>query len=99
VGYSARFALLMYATCKSYVEDAEVFEPITAESERELEVYLADKTALLVPKFYEKYFSAGATELIRNFGGTVIDCYYKMDEGSVLYLESKIKRLLEAKSI
>lgn len=99
VGYSLRFARLMYNTCKAYVEDAEVFEPITAESETELEAYLKDKTVVLVPKFYEKYFSARATELIQNFGGAVIDCYYKMDEGSVLYLESKIKRLLDAKTI
>ena len=99
VGCSPRFARLMHTTCKAYVEDAQVFEPITAESETELKAYLADKTVVLVPKFYEKYFSAGATDVIRNFGGTVIDCYYKMDEGSVLYLESKIKRLLAAKSI
>lgn len=99
VGCSPRFARLMHATCKAYVEDAEVGEPITAESKLALEAYLADKTVVLVPKFYEKYFSADATELIRNFRGAVIDCYYKMDEGSVLYLESKIKRLLAAKSI
>lgn len=98
VGCSPRFARLMHTTCKAYVEDAEVFEPITAES-KDLKIYLQDKTVVLVPKFYEKYFSAEATELIRNFDGTVIDCYYKMDEGSVLYLESKIKRLLDAKSI
>ena len=98
VGSSARFAQLMYNTCKTYVEDAEVYEPTTAEAE-DLEVYLKDKTVVLVPKFYEKYFSASATELIQKFGGRVIDCYYKMDEGSVLYLESKIKRLLDAKSI
>ncbi len=99
VGYSPRFARLMYNTCKTYVEDAEVFDPVTAESETELEAYLKDKTVVLVPKFFEKYFSLAAAELIRNFPGTVIDCYYKMDEGSVLYLESKIKRLLAAKSI
>lgn len=98
VGNSLRFARLMHSTCVAYAEDVEVFEPITAESE-DLEAYLKNKTVVLVPKFYEKYFSADATELIRNFSGAVIDCYYKMDEGSVLYLESKIKRLLEAKSI
>ena len=98
VGSSLRFGQLMHSTCVAYAEDIGVFEPITAESEA-LETYLKDKTVVLVPKFYEKYFSAGATELIRNFSGRVIDCYYKMDEGSVLYLESKIKRLLAAKSI
>ena len=98
VGSSSRFARLMHSTCVTYAEDVEIFDPITAESE-ELETYLKDKTVVLVPKFYEKYFSAAATELIRNFTGTVMECYYKMDEGSVLYLESKIKRLLDAKSI
>ena len=98
VGSSLRFAQLMHSTCVAYAEDIQVFEPITAESE-ELEAYLKDKTVVLVPKFYEKYFSADAAELIRNFGGMVMECYYKMDEGSVLYLESKIKRLLAAKSI
>ena len=99
IGHSARFAQLMYNTCTTYVEDARIFEPIIADSESELKAYLADKTVVLVPKHYERYFSAGAAELLRNFSGKLIDCYYKMDEGSVLYLESKIKRLLEAKSI
>ena len=52
-----------------------------------------------MPKFYEKYFSAQTLELLRGFGGNVIDCYYEMDEGSVLFLEAKIKRLLEEKTI
>jgi len=99
IGHSTRFGRLMHNTCLTYAEDVQVFEPITAESQTGLEAYLTDKTVVLVPKHYEKYFSAGAVELLRNFKGILIDCYYKMDEGSVLYLESKIKRLLEAKSI
>ena len=99
IGYSQRFAQLMYTTCKTYVEDAVVFEPVTAGAEDGLQRYLEDKSVVLVPKDYEKYFSTQAVELLRSFDGTLIDCYYEMDEGSVLYLESKIKRLLEAKSI
>lgn len=99
IGHSARFARLMYNTCVTYAEEAEIFEPITAESEVALKDYLKGKTVVLVPKHYARYFSAEAVELLRGFSGTLIDCYYKMDEGSVLYLESKIKRLLEAKSI
>ena len=99
VGYSQRFGKLVYNTCKAYAEDARVFEPITAVSEAELKSYLKGKNVILVPKFYEKYFSAGAVELLHNFTGTLVECYYKMDEGSVLYLETKIKRLLEGKTI
>ncbi len=99
VGYSQRFGQLMYSTCKTYVEDAQIFEPITAVSEAELKSYLKDKGVVLVPRFFEKYFSAQAVEILRNFGGTLVDCYYEMDEGSVLYLETKIKRLLERKII
>lgn len=99
IGHSVRFARLMYNTCMNYLEEVQVSEPTVAESETALKAYLADKTVVLVPKHYEKYFSAGAVELLRNFSGILIDCYYKMDEGSILYLESKIKRLLEAKSI
>ena len=99
VGYSQRFARLMHTTCKNYVDGVEVFEPITADSETELKAYLQGKTVVLVPKSYEKYFSAQAVELLHDFAGTIIDCYYEMDEGSVLYLEAKIKRLLEAKSL
>ena len=99
VGYSQRFAQLMYTTCKTYVEEAEVFEPVVAVTETELKTYLADKSVVLVPKSYEKYFSTGIVKILKEFSGTVVDCYYEMDEGSVLYLESKIKRLLEAKTI
>ena len=99
IGYSQRFGQLMYTTCCSYVEDAKVFEPITAASEVDVKEYLKGKDAVLVPKFYEKYFSAQATEQLCGFSGNVIDCYYEMDEGSVLFLEAKIKRLLEEKTI
>lgn len=99
VGYSKRFAQLMHTTCKTYVEEAEVFEPVAAVTEAELKAYLADKSVVLVPKSYEKYFSAEIVKILKDFEGNLVDCYYEMDEGSVLYLESKIKRLLEAKTI
>ncbi len=99
IGYSQRFGKLMYNTCKTYIEDAQVFGPITPTSETEIKYYLKDKSVVLVPKSFEKYFNSGAVEILRNFSGTLVDCYYEMDEGSVLYLESKIKRLLEGKTI
>ena len=54
---------------------------------------------LLVPKHYRKYFTPSVADLIAQFDGEIIECYYEMDEGSLLYLENKIKRLLEEKTI
>lgn len=99
VGYSQRFSQLVYSTCKTYAEETEVCEPLTSVAETELKKYLKNKTVLLVPKNYEKYFGAGVVELLKGFAGALVECYYEMDEGSTLYLENKIKRLLEAKTI
>ena len=99
VGYSQRFGQLVYSTCKTYAEEAEVFEPLNATSETELRQYLDGKNIVLVPKSFEKYFSAATVEILKSFSGSLVECYYEMDEGSVLYLEAKIERLLDAKSI
>ena len=79
VGYSKRFAQLMHTTCKTYVEEAEVFEPVTAVTETELKAYISDKSMVLVPKSYEKYFGAGIVKLLKDFDGVLVDCYYEMD--------------------
>lgn len=99
VGYSQRFGQLVYTTCKTYVEEAEIAEPLVFAADTELKRYLEGKSVVLVPKSYEKYFGAGAVEILRGFAGELVECYYEMDEGSVLYLENKIKRLLEGKTI
>lgn len=99
IGYSQRFGNLLHSTCQTYAEDVMLNQPVTAGSDAEVERYLQDKDAVLVPKSYEKYFGAQTVELLRNFDGALIDCYYEMDEGSVLFLEAKIKRLLEEKTI
>ena len=99
LGYSSRFSQLLYHTCQTYGEEAIVHQPMVLESEGDVAAYLKGKDAILVPRAYEKYFSAQAVEHLRRFDGQLIECYYVMDEGSVLYLEAKIKRLLEDKVI
>lgn len=99
LGYSQRFGQLVYTTCKTYGEEIEVAEPLVSPGEAELKEYMEGKSVLLVPKSYEKYFSTGTVEILKGFAGALVDCYYEMDEGSVLYLENKIKRLLEGKTI
>lgn len=99
VGYSHKFARLLRDSCQAYAEDVLVADPLFAPTEDVLAAYLVDKDALLLPKGSEKYFSIRITEQLRRFEGEQIECYYEMDEGSVLYLEAKIKRLLEDKTI
>lgn len=99
IGFSDRFAELLYETCQTYAEDVPMDQPLVLTSDADVEEYLKGKDAVLVPRSYEKYFSAQSVDALRRFGGQLIDCYYEMDEGSVLYLEAKIKRLLEEKSL
>lgn len=97
LGYSARFAELLYESCKIYNEDVELYTP--AESFTDIRKYIKDKDVLLVPRFYEKQFSSDVLDTLSKFGGNIINCNYEMDEGSILYLETKVKRLVDEKTI
>jgi len=99
LSYSQRFGQLLYTTCQTYTEDVLLTQPKTEGSVADLPVFLREQDAVLVPRSYEKYFGSQTLEQLRSFHGTLIDCYYEMDEGSVLYLEAKIKRLLEEKTV
>lgn len=99
MGYSGRFCELLHTTCESYAEDVILDEPMIFAPEVDVASYLKGKDAVLVPKFYEQYCSTQAADALRRFKGELIHCYYEMDEGSILYLETKIKRLLEEKRI
>ena len=97
LSHSQRFGMLMQRTLKHYAEDVVAEKPALLESD--VEGYLAALDTVLVPKDYEKFSAPEVARLLDRFSGNRIDCYYKMDEGSVLYLEAKIKRLLEEKTI
>lgn len=99
LGYSRQFCQLLYQTCQTYAEGVTLTEPAVFSPELDVQTWLKGKNVVLIPKNYEKYFTARAAECIRAFTGEKIECFYKMDEGSVLYLEEKIKRILEKKAI
>lgn len=99
VGYSRRFAELIYNTCEMYAEDVVLSDPLTVGDKADLGKYLKGKDTIIVPKNYEKYFDAHTVKSIAKFKGGVIDCNYEMDEGSVLYLETKIKKIRDEKTI
>lgn len=97
VGYSPRFTELMQEACETYAEDVCLHDPLAFAQERDLEGYLQGKDAVLVPQHYDRFFGTEERELLDGFSGKLIRCHYEMDEGSLIYLENKIKRLLDAK--
>ena len=99
LGYSQRFAQLLYTTCQNYTEGVTISEPAVFSPDMDTENWLEDKDVVVLPKNYEKYCTAKAADSLRRFAGERIECFYKMDEGSLLYLEEKIKRILEKKTI
>ena len=96
--YSPRFGHLLQRTCQTYAEDIMVPEPVILSPEMDMEAFLQGKDAVLVPKDYEKYCTLQMAQKLRNFRGKLIPCAYELDEGSILYLQEKTKRLLEAKN-
>lgn len=99
ISRSKRFSQLLYRTAQTYTEDVTVHEPIIADSPQEVAQYLQEKDVILVPSGYERYFGAQVLPILHKFRGTLLECNYEMDAGSVLYLETKIKRLLDEKKI
>ena len=99
LGYSKRFCELLCDTCQTYADAITLCEPMLIASEMEIEQYLQDKDAVLVPKLYQRQLTGKVAEALRQFKGQLIECYYEMDEGSLLFLETKIKRLIENKTI
>jgi DNA-binding transcriptional regulator YhcF (GntR family) len=96
---SRRFGELLFETSTIYSENIIIDKPLICADGQEIKSYIKGKDVLLLPIHYEKYLTHSAMEYISNFDGEIIECYYEMDEGSLLYLETKIKRLLNKKSI
>ncbi len=99
IGYSRRFGELIKKATDAYTDDVSVNAPLALEDNGNIKEYLEDKDVVLVPKHYEKYFGAEGAADVKKFKGEIIECFYEMDEGSLLYLENKIKRLLNDKTI
>ena len=97
--YSLRFGHLLQSTCRTYAEDVKVAEPEVFAPDMDIAAYLKGKDAVLLPREYEKYCTLPVAQALRSFRGKCIECAYEMDEGSVLYLQEKIKRILENKML
>lgn len=98
---SERFGSLIRHACLSFTENVILSSHDIAADGEALERFLSNKSTLLVPAEYEKYCSPDALRQLQRFArsGKVIQCHYKIDEGSFMYLEEKVDRLAERKSI
>jgi len=96
---SLRFGQLLYDTCRGYTEGLQLTQPQIFSPETDLEAYLSDKDVVLVSENYETSQSAETVQLLHSFRKKhqLISCSYELDEGSFLYLDVKIKRILEEK--
>lgn len=97
--YSLRFGHLLQSTCHTYAEEISVSEPVVFSQDMDIESFLRGKDAVLVPVGFERYCTEQIARCLRKFRGRLIECAYEMDEGSILYLEEKVRRILESKSM
>lgn len=97
--FSGRFGDLVYASCRRYAKGTKVSKPRLFREEEGLEAFLKGKEMILVPKEYEKYCSEAVAQRLHQLEkkGKVLRCGYKLDEGSFLHLEEKLRGLRQAK--
>lgn len=95
LSHSARFGELLSKICNEFTEQVAIAPPCLLSDD--VESYLADKTAILLPENYERYADDDKIKIIQEFSsnGQIITCAYRVDEGSLMYLQEKIQRLLE----
>ncbi len=98
LSYSKRFTKLQEDACRIYAEDVCFRKGELFGTAEETEAYLQGLDAVLLPVNWEKYCPKEAAEALCRFPGQRILCSYSMDEGSLLYLETKIKNIQEKKN-
>lgn len=100
VSHSERFGNVLQETCNAYNHSVILSEPVLFSQITDWDAWLEDKDAVLLPKAFERYAGA-AGEKLQQFAQRkkLIPCDYEMDEGSFLYLEERIHRAQEEKTI
>lgn len=90
---SMRFGELLVSAAKELCDDATIGEPALFTDD--VEAYLSQVTTLLVPRSYERYCGAECAAKIRKYAEdhTVIQCEYRIDGGSMIYLEDRMRKL------
>lgn len=98
---SDRFAQLMRSTCETYAERLNLTTPVLFSHDLNMASYTEGKDAVLVPEDCERFCPRELHSSLRSLEkkGKLIRCAYRVDEGSLIYLQEKIGRLREKRSI
>ncbi|MBR3979477.1 MAG: GntR family transcriptional regulator [Oscillospiraceae bacterium] len=97
LSYSQRFEKLQREACRVYAEDVTVEQGMLFGTPEETHAYLQGLDCVLLPVGWEKYCAPETVQVVEGFPGQHILCSYRMDEGSLLYLETKIKNIQDKK--
>ena len=97
--YSKRFGQLLYRTCLEYTDEVRLEKPVLFSEQKDIQSFLRELDAVLVPVDFEKYCSAEDARELQNFAGQCIPCSYEMDDGSFVYLREKTRRILAERTI
>ena len=98
---SQRFGDLLQETCAIFTDQVTICPPEVLNEKTDIDEFLRGKTAILIPDELEKQASTEVLQKLQRFSrkGKLLRCAYEMDEGSFLYVQEKIDRLREKKSI
>ncbi len=98
---SSQFGDMLYNACHSFSRNVTFSQPMQFGPELDVDAFLADKDAVLVPADYKRYCSEEICGALSRWEmkGRLIPCAYEIDEGSALYLEEKLQQLRQSKLI
>ena len=98
---SQRFGDLLAESCATYTDQVTICPPQLLNEDLNIDRFLRGKTAVLIPDELEKQASTDVLRKLQRFSrkGKLLRCAYEMDEGSFLYVQEKIGRLREKKSL
>ena len=99
LAYSSRFGDLLYDSCRKFARNLSVEQPRIFCPELDIGAFLSDKDQVLIPKGWEKYATAEAAQQLKKLHkkGRVVECFYEMDDGSILHLEEKLRQKRRSK--
>ena len=97
---SNRFCDLVYNACRNYTRNVSFQQPQLFGNDLDIDGFLADKDAVLVPEHFEKYCTEAVAKKLLAFEerARLIRCSFEMDDGSFLHLEEKLRTLREEKA-
>ena len=98
---SSRFGDILYHHCRKHVKNVAFSKPRLFSDSEELEAYLAEHDAVLLPDNFEKYCSPQDAEKLHFFAKKcrLICCAYELDQGSFMLLEEKLQQLRQSKTM